>query len=204
MNKLSYTNPGAFVRADAFETLHNAPPADFTFLDPPYENTKLIREIIKATLSLREQQNKQNAIVCFMWLDDVPAVFDGLLFPWKPEMPVGMSARPDKITVWEKPQSTKNTSKDYSQFLEAICVWHGSFFNKDLHWANRTGIFFDRLIEKPPFAHKKPDTLAERLVKLHTPPGGTVLDLFAGTGTVRTVCDQCGFLSLSSDIDPKF
>lgn len=203
MSNLIYTNPGTFVCADAREVLSAAPPADFVFLDPPYEDIELIREILKVALALRDRGDKHSAVICFMWLKDVPKVFDGLLYPWREVMPVGMTAHPDNITVWEKPTSTKNTSKDYSNFLEAICVWHGHFFNKELHWANRTGIFTDRLVEKPPFLHKKPNTLAERLVKLHTPPGGKVLDLFAGTGTVKDVCDRHGFLSLSSDIDPK-
>jgi hypothetical protein len=154
MTKLKYTNPGTFERANAFEILTNAPPPDFTFLDPPYEDIPLIREILKATLANRDRNDMKDAIVCFMWLDDVPKVFDALYYPWREIMPVGMSAYPDTITVWEKPQSTKNTVKSYSRFLEAICVWHGKFFNKNLHWANRTGIFFDRLIEKPSFAHK--------------------------------------------------
>ena len=203
MTDLQYTNPGLCVRRNAIDVIREAPPADFIFLDPPYENIDLIREVIKTALAVRDHNKKRTAIICFMWLRDVPSVFDGLLYPWRDVMPVGMTAHPDNITVWEKPQSTKNTSRDYSNFLEAICVWHGSYFNKELHWANRTGIFFDRLIEKPPFLHKKPDTLAERLIKLHTLPGGKVLDGFAGTATVKQVCDRHGFLSLSSDIDPK-
>jgi len=188
---LIYTNPGTFIRADALTVLSEAPPPDFTFLDPPYENIELIRTAITLALGRRTYTGTHGAIVCFMWLKDVSKVFKHTPFD------------PDNITVWEKPQSTKNTSKDYSQFLEAICIWHGAFFNKDLHWANRTGIFVDRLVEKPPFPHKKPDTLVERLIKLHAPPGGKVIDSFAGTGTVKDVCDRCGYLSLSSDLDPK-
>lgn len=196
MTNLTYSNPGTFVRADALQTLHKAPPADFAFLDPPYEDIELIYAAIATALNRRawrmeNEDGLKSAIACFMWLKDVPVVFHNSPF------------KPDTIIVWEKPQSTKNTSKDYSQFLEAICIWHGAFFNKDLHWANRTGIFVDRLVERPPFPHKKPDTLVERLIKLHTKPGGKVIDSFAGTGTVKDVCDRCGFLSLSSDLDPK-
>ena len=191
---MKYTNPGTLIKADAFEVFAKAEPADFVFLDPPYEDIPLIRKIITEYVHQRwrlMKSNARNAMVCFMWLRDVPRVFQKFF------------TYPDNIVVWEKPYSTKNTSKDYSSFLEAICVWHGKYFNKDLHWANRTGIFVDRLIEKPVFEHKKPDTLVERLIKLHTPDGGTVLDLFAGTGTVKSVCDRCGFSSLSCDIAPK-
>jgi len=199
---LQFTNPGTFVRRDAIDMLDEySALAQFVLLDPPYEDIGLIRNVIVMALIRRSQLNIKNAIACFMWLKDVPEVFDGLAYRGAEE--TRLPAYPNNITVWEKPQSTKNTSKDYSNFLEAICVWHGDYFNKELHWANRTGIFVDRLIEKPPFAHKKPDTLVERLVKLHTPPRGFVLDTFAGTGTTKSVCDRCGFYSISSDVDPK-
>jgi len=55
MSNLIYTNPGTFVRADAREVLSAAPPADFVFLDPPYEDIELIREILKVALALRDR-----------------------------------------------------------------------------------------------------------------------------------------------------
>lgn len=198
-----FTNPGIFVCRDATEVLlHYSHFADLVFLDPPYDNITLIRESISITLSRRSIRKKRNAIVCFMWLDDVPLVFNKLIYE---DFSIGKKvfAHPEKINLWKKPESTKNTNKNYSKFLEAICVWHGNYFNKDLYWSNRTGIFVDQFIEKPDFIHKKPPSLVERIVKLHTPSGGMVLDSFAGTGTTKDVCDSCGFLSLSSDIDPK-
>jgi DNA modification methylase len=46
--------------------------------------------------------------------------------------------------------------------------------------------------------------LVERCLKLSTPAGGSVLDPFAGTGTVMRVCKKLGLSSTSIEIDPSY
>jgi site-specific DNA-methyltransferase (adenine-specific) len=46
--------------------------------------------------------------------------------------------------------------------------------------------------------------LVERCLKLTTPPGGTVLDPFGGTGTTLRVCEQLGFNCTLIEIDPNY
>lgn len=46
--------------------------------------------------------------------------------------------------------------------------------------------------------------LVERCLRLTTPMGGTVLDPFAGTGTVLRVCERIGLASTSVEIDPAY
>jgi site-specific DNA-methyltransferase (adenine-specific) len=48
----------------------------------------------------------------------------------------------------------------------------------------------------------KPLTLIRWLVRLHTPPGGLVLDLFAGSGTTGEACIIEGFRSLLVEREP--
>lgn len=48
----------------------------------------------------------------------------------------------------------------------------------------------------------KPLALCEWLVKLVTPPGGTVLDPFCGSGSVLIAADRLGFSSVGIDSDP--
>lgn len=50
----------------------------------------------------------------------------------------------------------------------------------------------------------KPVAVMKWLVKLVTPPGGLVLDLFAGTGTTGEACVIEGFPCLLIERDPKF
>lgn len=160
---------------------------DFVIGDPPYEDPHLIVQV-----SLAARRVSRGAVVLFMYPEDT--------------LCLNRKCRPDQICHWVKPVSTKNTKRKYSRFVEAICVWHGPFFNSDLHWSNRTGIFTDALIKEPNHPHKKPEALIERLIRLHMPikSGAKVLDCFGGSGTVQKVCKRLGVNSVSIDVDEKW
>jgi site-specific DNA-methyltransferase (adenine-specific) len=49
-----------------------------------------------------------------------------------------------------------------------------------------------------------PVALAERLIRLFSFAGDTVLDPFAGTGTTALAAMACGRNSVSLDIEPKY
>src|SRR5208337_450933 len=46
--------------------------------------------------------------------------------------------------------------------------------------------------------------LVERCLKFTTPPGGIVVDPFAGTGTTLRVCKRLGFNSVNVEIDKDY
>jgi DNA modification methylase len=48
------------------------------------------------------------------------------------------------------------------------------------------------------------EDLVERCLKLSTPPGGSVLDPFGGTGTTLRVCRKLGYESTSIEIDKEY
>ena len=172
-----FTNPGTVIISDCYEILNfDLEHADYCFLDPIYDDIS-IPKAWDAFFPIAY------AVTCFMYPEQTPHV-------------VGAN----QICHWTKPVSTKNTTKKYSRFVEAIAVKHGNYFNKNLHWSTRTGIFTDTLIEKQIHPYQKPFSLVEKLVLLHTPPGGTVLDPFCGSQVVKAVCDKHGFRSLSIDL----
>ena len=107
---------------------------------------------------------------------------------------------PDDVAVWEKPESTKNTTKKYSSFMEVMAFYRTTLYSR-LHWSNRTGIFTDRLMyQDHPF--KKPESLIERLILNHYPGWGSIYDPCAGSDTVAKVCKRLKIKCLSVEIAP--
>jgi len=101
---------------------------------------------------------------------------------------------------WIKPVSTKNTTKNYSNFVEIIACFNLKM-NASLHWSNRTGIFTDALLTNKQHQWKKPETLIERLILNHYQGTGSVYDPCAGSFTVHDVCKRLGIDSVSVEID---
>ena len=60
----------------------------------------------------------------------------------------------------------------------------------------------DRAASKHPTV--KPTALMRWLVTMVTPPGGTVLDPFAGTGSTLLAADQLGFDAIGIEADPTY
>lgn len=187
---LTPTKKGNVIFSDCREVLSRmrGQSVDMALIDPPYNDYDL------RSFLLRE---------CGRIVDNVGAM---ALFTYPEDvlsLGIGGYPRPDQIVHWLKPVSTKNTSKRYSSFIEAIAIWHGSYFNQDLHWSCRTGVFTDSLIEKSGHLHQKPASLIERLLLLHCPPGGSVIDPCAGTGTTMRAARKHGFKSLSIEINEQ-
>lgn len=153
----------------------NPPPSDTSLMiaDPPYE-----MEII-------------NELVYEIVFENIPSI----MFMY-PENICTLPRIPHQICHWVKPISTKNTMKNYSNFVEAIAMWNVKM-NGDLHWSNRTGIFTDALIEKSQHPHKKPESLIQRLILNHYQGKGCIYDPCAGTFTVDSVCRKLGIPSFS-------
>ena len=106
----------------------------------------------------------------------------------------------DQYLFWVKPISTKNTSKNYSRFIEMIFVYGRNEWNSGRNWAHYTNIFND-LMDGRLHPHQKPASLIRRLVLNHTHPGQRVLDPFMGSGTTGYVCKKLArdFIGIERD-----
>lgn len=170
-----------YIRADSF-TIPNWPRPGFICTDPVYGQSS-INEALELIMRIRGES--ECAVACFMYPEDL----------------CGIAYEPDQVVHWVKSVSTKNTARRYSRFVEAIALWHGPYFNKDLHWSTRTGVFTDTLCKKSDHPWKKPYSLIEKLVLLHTPKDGLVIDPFAGSGTTDHVCRNLGLNSFCVEKD---
>src|SRR5215211_5993516 len=85
-----------------------------------------------------------------------------------------------------EPKSVDHVITDYTlhlgRFVEHIFIYRqGSIFNKGLHWSQYTGVYTDLVEEPNGHQWQKPMSLMERLVKIYTKIGDTVLDPFCGS-----------------------
>lgn len=113
-----------------------------------------------------------------------------------------------EIAYWIKTPSTKNTTKHLSRYVEQIHIFRQKeydIFNglnslEGLHWSNYTGVYTDMVDEKG-WEWKKPLSLMERLIRIYTVKGDTVLDPYCGRGTTLQACYNSGRSYIGIDID---
>jgi len=111
---------------------------------------------------------------------------------------------PDEVAIWKKPESSKNSSKHLSCFIEEILIErHGDVYNHNLESSNYTGIYYDILCEKRTHPFQKPLSLMERLVKIYSNPNDLIFDPFAGSGTTIKAALNCGRRAEGCEIDPQ-
>lgn len=108
---------------------------------------------------------------------------------------------PDEKAYWIKTPSTKNYSKHLGRFVEQIFIKRqGETFNK-YHWSQMTGVYDDRVIEPSGHQWRKPISLIERLVRIFTNEGDTILDPFVGSGTTLDACINLNRSGIGIDLD---
>lgn len=113
--------------------------------------------------------------------------------------------KPDERAYWIKTPSTKNYSKHIGRFVEHIFIKRqGETFYKHLHWSQYTGVYTDLVEEPSGHQWQKPLSLMERLVKIYTCPGDTVLDPFCGSGQTLKACKNLSRPFIGVDIDLKW
>lgn len=110
-----------------------------------------------------------------------------------------------KYMYWIKSPSTKNYTKNYGRFVEVICryIQDESIFNTDLHWSNYTGVYTDLVTSVKNHPYKKPLSLIERFILIHTDSGDSIFDPFAGSGTVEHCAIGLGRECNSCEIGSK-
>lgn len=106
---------------------------------------------------------------------------------------------------WIKTPSTKNYKKRLGRFVEEIHIKRQEYdiFNTDLHWSNYTGVYTD-LVEEKGWYWKKPLSLMERLVRIYTKEGDTVLDPYCGSGTTLEAAKKWNRKFIGIDVDSKW
>lgn len=109
-----------------------------------------------------------------------------------PESPWILPA--DQYLFWEKPISTKNTSKRYSRFVEEMFLYerYAHKWNCKRHWSQYTNVFKDLVDDAKLHPYRKPPSLIERLILNHTDEGDIILDPFTGSGVVPDVAKRLG------------
>ena len=110
----------------------------------------------------------------------------------------------DQYLFWEKPISTKNTSRRYSRFVEMIFVYGEHAWNCGRHWSQYTNVFHDLVDDASLHPFRKPPSLIDRLIKNHTNPGDLVLDPFAGSGVVYDSCLRLGRRCIGVEINENY
>lgn len=93
----------------------------------------------------------------------------------------------DHYGFWIKPISTKNTSKRMSRFVEMLFFYGSNVWNTNRHWSQYTNVFMDLVDDTSEHKYRKPPSLIERLVRIHTDEGHRILDPFAGSCVVGEV-----------------
>ena len=116
-----------------------------------------------------------------------------------PENPWVLPA--SQYLFWEKPISTKNTSRRYSRFVEEIFLYEMDHhkWNCHRHWSQYTNVFRD-LVDESKHPHRKPPSMIERIILNHTDPGDLILDPFAGSFVVHDVSERLGRVCTAIEI----
>jgi DNA modification methylase len=153
---------------------------DFVLTDPPYDFTD-------------EQWNELIIQLKRICRGDLIIFCD-------PEREPPMKA--DRKLFWAKPTSTKNYSKSYGRFVEEILLYIGDEhkWNTDLQWSNYTGLYDDKVqvLDHP---YKKPLSLLERFILIHTDVGDKIFEPFAGGGSTLLAAMRLGRHCVGVELD---
>lgn len=113
---------------------------------------------------------------------------------------------PDSMLFWIKPISTKNTSKNYSRFVEMVFVYKMEDYtwNTERNWANYVNVFNDFVEGKSGHPFEKPRSLIRRLILNHSNEGDIILDPFAGSGIIPIEAKKLNRKYIANEIDEEW
>jgi DNA modification methylase len=161
------------INGDAFDEIKKLKNVDAVICDPPYDGSFPHRRLRK---------------IC-----------DGNMVAFC--MPENQWTGGDEYLFWLKTPSTKNFKNKCGRFVEVIVVYRdGKTFNQ-LHWSQMIGVYDDRHISATAHPYQKPLSLMQRLIRIYTKPGDTILDPFMGSGTTGVAAIGLGrnFIGIEKD-----
>lgn len=153
---------------------------EMVFTDPPYDFTDPIKSILHKEFF---------------------RIAKGTIIVFSP--PENQWLHPaNQYLFWEKPISTKNTSRSYSRFVEMIFVYQKNKhkWNTGRHWSQYTNVFRDLVDDSNLHPFRKPPSLIERLIRNHTDAGDVILDPFTGSEVIPDVAKRLGRHFIAYDI----
>ncbi len=123
-----------------------------------------------------------------------------------------------QLIPWIKPISTKPAVLQMPEFMEHLLFYRRVRMETGYHWSQYTGVLTGRVLEKEVwlvepsdeepegelFYWVKPLEDIERIIRLYTKSGDTVLDCFAGSGTVLQACQNLDRVFVGCDINPRW
>lgn len=111
--------------------------------------------------------------------------------------------------VWNSPQTTNDAAARVVRKKAAPARWFGAA-GETTYVSEEGGPRLVRSVIRERSVHgsaihptEKPVSLVELLVRTSCPPGGMVLDLFAGSGSAGEACKRSGRQYLGCEIDPE-
>src|SRR5574337_75355 len=181
------TSRGKIILGDCLEVMRGMADnsVDLAIVDPPYQQGF---EIIFGELKRLVGNNGQ-----ILWFVQPTELFD-------------MPEKPHQVLVWEEPISPKPIFKKYREFVDLICWYaYGDYtYNKQM-WNLMNSRFNDEIIrEVSLYKWEKPITLMEKLIRVHTNQGDTVLDHFLGSGTTAKAAHNLNRNYIGIEINPDY
>ena len=177
-----YTNQ--ITQDDSFDVLQNIPDncVDLVLTDVPYDLTQEQKEFLHKEF-LR--------------------ISNGWVIVFSP--PENQWIHPaDQYLFWEKPISTKNTSKKYSRFVEMMFIYGYGTWNSKRHWSQYPNIFKDLVDTSKLHPFRKPPSLIERIILNHTNEGDVILDPFSGSGVVAITAKRLNRRFIAIEIEQEY
>lgn len=142
---------------------------DLIILDPPYKSG------VTEQFQLFKQKLRPSGQI--LWFVQPTELYD-------------LPGKPKQILIWEEPVSPKPIYRKYREFLDFIAWYaYGDYTFNKLLWNLMNSRFNDEIIrDKRLHKWEKPESLIEKLVRVHTNMDDIVLDPFMGSGTTATIC----------------
>lgn len=158
---------------------------DLVLTDPPYEDGFT---------------NLFNTYKCKISLDGQ------ILHFVQPTELYSLPEKPRQILVWEEPISPKPIYKKYREFLDIIAWYaYGNYTFNKLLWNLMNSRFSDEVIRDVRLHQwEKPESLIEKLLRIHTNNNDLILDPFLGSGTTAYCAKKLGRKCIGIEIEEKY
>ena len=158
---------------------------DLIILDPPYKTG------ITEQFQTFRQKLKSNGQI--LWFVQPTELYD-------------LPEKPKQILIWEEPISPKPIYKKYREFLDFIAWYaYGDYTFNKLLWNLMNSRFNDEIIrDRRLHKWEKPESLIEKLIRVHTNIKNIILDPFTGSGTTLVVCKKLNRKYIGYEISKEY